>query len=494
LQRQIQILILQDQIANATKLETIVSGLSNFTTQYLLVAGILTLVMVSILFKNIPKYLSTFLFLAFIAVAFVFQTKVPFSFPLMKATGSSNFFQSLALVSGMLTSFIVENSRRATSDKKLELYVLLLFTILGMSFLAISENLLMVFLGLECISIPSYCLAAFGFYPKSIESAVKYVLYGSGTTGILLFGVSLIYGLTGTLDLARIFLALPSLATSHLFILGVSFMLVGIFFKISAFPFHSWAPDVYEGTPTPIVAFFSIAPKALAFSVLIKLIPIFEIEILKQILVAVSIMSMTAGNLLALSQTNAKRLLAYSSVSHAGFLLMGIVAGGALGEINIIYYLTVYVLMNFSAFHLLKIVARWKDDETLEGFSGLGKTNPYLATSLLITMISLTGLPPAAGFSAKLFMFAGVYESYKSTGDTSMFIMLLAALLNTVLSLFYYLKMPFYAFFRDNGENKELSTSISEKAFILTLNALLLVFFFKPDWVFAIIKLTKLEG
>lgn len=474
--------------------ELIANGLANFITQYILVGGILTLVLVSIVFKNTPKYTSTFIFLAFLFAALFFETRIPFEFPMLKAKGYSNFFQTLALISGILTSFTVENSRRATSDKKLELYILLLFSILGMSFLAISENLLMTFIGIECISLPSYCLAAFGFYPKSIEAATKYVLYGSATTAIMLFGMSLIYGITGTLDLDALIHLSSKYTDSSLFIVSILFLLVGIMFKISAFPFHGWAPDVYEGTPTPIVAFFSIAPKALAFSVLIKLMPIFEIEILKQILTAISIVSMTAGNLLALSQTNAKRLLAYSSVSHAGFLLMGIVSGHALGAANIVYYLSVYVLMNFSAFHLIKIVARWKDDETLEGFSGLGKTNPYLATSLLITMISLTGLPPAAGFSAKLFMFAGVYESYKITNNLSIFIMLLASLLNTVLSLFYYLKMPFYAFFRGNNENKELQLTLGEKAFILTLNALLLLFFFKPDWVFSIIKLTKLEG
>jgi NADH-quinone oxidoreductase subunit N len=474
--------------------ELISNGLANFITQYILVGGILTLTLVSIIFKNLPKYTSTFIFLAFLFAALFFETRIPFEFPMLKAKGYSNFFQTLALISGILTSFTVENSRRATSDKKLELYILLLFSILGMSFLAISENLLMTFIGIECISLPSYCLAAFGFYPKSIEAATKYVLYGSATTAIMLFGMSLIYGITGTLDLDSLIHLSSKYSDSSLFIISILFLLVGILFKISAFPFHSWAPDVYEGTPTPIVAFFSIAPKALAFSVLIKLMPIFEIEILKQILTAISIVSMTAGNLLALSQTNAKRLLAYSSVSHAGFLLMGIVAGNALGAANIVYYLSVYVLMNFSAFHLIKIVARWKDDETLEGFSGLGKTNPYLATSLLITMISLTGLPPAAGFSAKLFMFAGVYESYKITNNLNIFIMLMAGLLNTVLSLFYYLKMPFYAFFRGNNENKELQLTLGEKAFILTLNALLLLFFFKPDWVFSIIKLTKLEG
>lgn len=474
--------------------ETIANGLGYFIPQYLLVAGILTLIVLSISFKNLPKYTSTFIFLAFLLAALFTQPAEPFSFPLLLSKGYSNFFQLLAFTSGILTSFIVESSRRATSDKKLELYVLLLFSILGMSILAISENLLMVFVGLECISLPSYCLAAFGFYPKSIEGATKYVLYGSATTAIMLFGMSLLYGLAGTLDLQALIQFASRHSSSNLFILSILFLLVGIMFKISAFPFHSWAPDVYEGTPTPIVAFFSIAPKALAFSILIKLIPILQIDILKQILIGVSIASMTAGNLLALSQTNAKRLLAYSSVSHAGFLLMGIVAGNALGVANIVYYLSVYVLMNFSAFHLLKIVARWKDDETLEGFSGLGKTNPYLATSLLITMISLTGLPPAAGFSAKLFMFAGVYESYKITNNLSIFIMLLAGLLNTVLSLFYYLKMPFYAFFRGNNENRVLPLTLGEKTFILTLNALLLLFFFKPDWVFSIIKLTKLEG
>ena len=360
-----------------------------------------------------------------------------------------------------------------------------------MTIVSVSSNLLTLFLGIECISISSYCLAAFGFSPKSSESAMKYVLYGSATSGIMIFGMSLIYGLTGTMDINELILKSGLYNRSMLYSISLMMILSGLLFKIAAFPFHSWAPDVYEGTPTPLVAFFSIAPKALALYGLILLSSLYNnVWQLKTLLIIVSVLSITVGNLLALNQNNAKRMLAYSSIAHAGFLLMGIVIGGNSGPENIMYYLTIYILMNFSAFHLLQIISRGKENGDIREFAGLGKNNPYLATSLLITMISLTGLPPAAGFTAKLFMFSGVYESYKLTGDISLFIMLSAGLLNTVLSLFYYLKMPFYAFFRDNKENKELQVTFAEKGFILALNALLLILFLKPDWVFKIIKFT----
>jgi NADH-quinone oxidoreductase subunit N len=483
---------LQTNVADAAL--RMLEALPQFGSQYALVAGILLLTLLAIVSKPRFHYLPSVIFVSFILLSGALLHHQNFVLPLYSTYLYSIFFQILVLISGVLTCFLVENSSLSKSDKKTELYILLLFSMLGMSFLSISDNLLSIFLGLECVTLPSFCLAAFGFSPKSTESATKYVLYGSATAAIMLFGMSLLYGITGTTDLALLSHRLPQWITSDLAKVALVFVLIGLFFKIAVFPFHFWAPDVYEGTPTPIVAFFSIAPKALAFCVLIRIVSLLDSDFTQMILVVVSIVSMTFGNLLALGQTNAKRLLAYSSVSHSGFLLMGVASGRGFGFDSVIYYLSIYVLMNFSAFHLLKIMTRWKGSEEIESFSGLGKSNPYLATSLLITMISLTGLPPAAGFSAKLFMFSGVYEAYKAAHDPSIFAMLVAGLVNTVLSLFYYLKMPFYAFFRGNGENAPLVTSNAEKVFILTLNGLLLLFFFKPDWVFVLVNLIKLEG
>lgn len=468
--------------------------LPHFYSQYILALGIVALVIVALVRQRIKGSLAPSVFaLSLVGSLFFPQLGLP-SHSLFGTETYSYFFQCFSIVSGIFTCFLIERSEWSRSEMKSEMYGLLLFSILGMSLLAVSTNLFSLFLCLECVSIPAYCLTAFGFSSKSSEAAAKYVIYGSASSAIMLFGISILYGIWGTLELEQIKSLSPSFSTSPLVTLALAFVLVGLFFKIATFPFQAWAPDVYEGAPTPLVAFFSIAPKAIAFAVLIHMVPILEGGMVKSLLVVISIASMTIGNLLALGQTNAKRLLAYSSVSHSGFLLMSIAAGSDFGFDSVIYYLCIYVAMNFSAFHLLQIITKWKGSEELESFSGLGKSNPYLATSLLITMISLTGLPPSAGFSAKLFMFSGVYESYHQTRDVSMLVMLAAALLNTVLSLFYYLKMPFYAFFRGNGENASLILSKRDKAFILTLNALLLLFFFKPDWVFVIIKLTKLQS
>ncbi len=481
------------QINQTKEVLKLIELLPYFYGQYALSTGIVGLILAAIAYRKMPRYLPCFLFLAAIAGSLFFPQQSVRGHVLFATFSYSYFFQLLSLASGGLTCFLIEYSDLATSDKKAELYALVLFSLLGMGFLAVSDNLLSIFLGLECMTIPAYCMAAFGFSEKSTESATKYVLFGAASAAIMLFGMSLLYGISGTLDLEKLSNAIHN-APTHLSAMALLLLLVGLFFKIAAFPFHAWAPDVYEGTPTPLVAFFSIAPKALAFCVLIRLVDLLENPLIHTALVVISILSMTVGNLLALGQSNSKRLLAYSSVSHAGFLLMGIASGPLFSFDAVIYYLCIYLLMNFSAFHLLQVIAKWKGSEDIESFSGLGKSNPYLATSLLITMISLTGLPPAAGFSAKLFMFSGVYEAYKNQQDLHLLTMLLVALVNTVLSLFYYLKMPFYAFFRGNGENAALILSKSEKAFILTLNALLLLFFFKPDWVFVIIKLTKLEG
>lgn len=476
-----------------TSISDLINGLDHFRSQYILTGGILVLVLSGL--ANPPKnILPPLVFTLTLVVVLVSKDNALFSFPLYRSFHSASFFEYLAYISGILTCFLVENSSLAHIKRKNELYVLLMTSLLGMSLLAVSHNLLSIFLGLECITLPAYCLAAIGFNTKSIEASTKYVLFGSATAALMLFGMSLLYGITGSLDLNALILASGRLQHSPLMEVALLLLLVGLLFKIAAFPFHGWAPDVYEGTPTPIVAFFSIAPKALTFVALIKLVPFFDVGHLRPILVLVSIISMTFGNLLAMSQTNAKRLLAYSSVSHSGFLLMGVSSGIDFEFDNILYYLSIYLLMNFSAFHLLQVIARWKKTDDMDAFAGLGKSNPYLATSLLITMISLTGLPPAAGFSAKLFMFSGVYESYKANNDVGLFALLIVALINTVVSLFYYLKMPFYAFFRDNGEKPPLKLTIAEKAFILTLNALLLLFFFKPDWVFDFIHSIKLEG
>lgn len=458
----------------------------------MLALGILGLVLLAAISKGTNRYFSTVLFLLSLGVSFAFPQQKMEDSTLFETHTYSYFFQLLSTSAGFLTCFLIEHSSWSDSKNKPELYSLLLFSILGMSFLSISNNLFTLFLGLECVTIPAYCLTAFGFGLKSTESATKYIIYGSASAAIMLFGMSLLYGTAHSLELSQLAAMGPSFYQSHLVTVALVLTLVGLFFKIATVPFHAWAPDVYEGAPTPLVAFFSIAPKAIALGVLVRIVGVLESEAIQSLLVLISIASMTIGNLLALGQTNSKRLLAYSSVSHAGFLLMSIASGSDFGFDSVIYYLCIYLLMNFSAFHLLQVITKWKGSEEIESFSGLGKSNPYLATSLLITMISLTGLPPSAGFSAKLFMFSGVYEAYNTTQDPSLLAMLGAALLNTVVSLFYYLKMPFYAFFRGNGENMTLVLSKSEKAFILTLNALLLLFFFKPDWVFVIIKLTKL--
>lgn len=319
-----------------------------------------------------------------------------------------------------------------------EYYGLLLFGIAGLMIMVSSFDLLVVFLGLEVFSISAYGLAGLRKRdPKSGEAALKYFLTGSFASAFVVFGLAFIYGETGSLDLARIAAVSSAAGLPTLGLVGAGLALIGFAYKVALVPFHMWAPDVYEGVPTPVAALFAVAPKVAGFAVLFLFIAVVRPEgrpqgFLEMALGAIIVLTILLGNLAALRQTNLKRLLAYSSIAHSGYLALGVLAGDGAG---VLFYLTAYILMNAGAFGVIAAVSR--RDETaaeLESFAGVGLRYPWLGAFFSVFLLSLAGFPPTAGFLGKFYVFSAAAER----GYTGL---VLVALLGTLISVYYYLRI-----------------------------------------------------
>jgi len=316
-------------------------------------------------------------------------------------------------------------------------YGLLLISTMGMVLMASSADLIMLFLAIETTSIPLYVLAGFiKSDDKSTESGLKYFLFGAVTTAVMLYGFSLIYGFTGETNLYLIADAMR-VAGLSLFLLGgiAVLVLVGFSFKIAAVPFHFWAPDVYEGAPTPITAYVSTASKVAGFAVLVRVMMLAFPSIdgfWAAVLAATAAATMTLGNILAISQSNIKRLLAYSSIAHAGYALIGLVALSLFGVASMMFYLLAYVVTNLAAFAVVILFARASGSDKISDYAGLSRRSPWLAFVLLIAFLSLAGMPPFAGFVAKIFVF-------KAAVDSGLIWLAFVGVLNSIVGLYYYL-------------------------------------------------------
>jgi NADH-quinone oxidoreductase subunit N len=325
-----------------------------------------------------------------------------------------------------------------------EFYVITLFTLLGMYFMIAAGNFLLFYIGLELASIPMATLIAFDkFRHKSAEAGAKYILTAVFASGLSLYGISLVYGTTGTLYFADI----PAHITgSPLQVMAFVFFFAGLAFKLSLVPFHQWTPDVYEGAPTPVTAYLSVISKgAAAFVLMAILCKVFGnlIEQWQAILFWVTIATITLANLFALRQQNLKRFFAYSSISQAGYIMLGVISGSALGVTSLVYYVLVYMFSNLAAFGVISIIERRSGKVTIDDYNGLYSTNPRLSVVMMIALFSLAGIPPFAGFFSKFFVFAAaVAEEY--------YWLVFVALLNTVISLYYYLRVVRAMFINKN--------------------------------------------
>lgn len=339
---------------------------------------------------------------------------------------------------GTLIVFLMAHEwmrRPDTAIKQGEFYILTLSTLLGMYFMISAGHFLMFFIGLETASIPMAALVAFDKYRHhSAEAGAKYILTALFSSGLLLYGLSLIYGTVGTLYFADI----PARLTDDpLQIMAFVFFFSGMGFKISLVPFHLWTADVYEGAPSTVTAYLSVISKgSAAFVLMTILIKVFApmVEQWQEVLYWVIIASITIANLFALRQQNLKRLMAFSSISQAGYIMLGVISGSAQGMTSLVYYVLIYMFANLAVFTVITIVALRAGKFTLEDYNGLYTTNPKLAFLMTLALFSLAGIPPFAGFFSKFFIFAAAFEG-------GFHLLVFIALINTIISLYYYLKI-----------------------------------------------------
>jgi len=408
------------------------------------------------------------------------------------------FFKFLLAIAGIITSFftILSQDTQKMESGTGEYNAFIVLLIAGLSFLVMADNFLIIYLAIELVSIISYVLTFYGRKDKSAEAGFKYFIFGAFSSALMLYGISLVYGLTGSLNFTdNLFIEGVRKAQEFPLFLGFILILSGFLFKIASVPFHEWTPDVYEAAPYPVAALFSIAPKAGALAVLFKFAyTFFKISPFhnnwKVLIAALAIMGLTVGNFAALFQKNAKRMLAYSSIAHTGFILLGLFALNQLAVKALMFYLLILLLMNFAAFLLVEKLAGYTGSDEIAGFNGAGRKLPFIGILAVIIMISLTGLPPTAGFYAKFFVFSALWESYQTSGLTLNLVVLMVGLLNTVVALFYYLKIPYYMYLRKaENNNLILTSSISASdIFVSLLSIPLLVLFFKPNWLINLIE------
>ncbi|HAX70864.1 MAG TPA: NADH-quinone oxidoreductase subunit N, partial [Anaerolineae bacterium] len=362
------------------------------------------------------------------------------------------FLKMLFMFAGAATALLLMDHEKA--GKRGEAYLLLLASLLGMNLMAVSSDLVMLYLAIETASIPLYILSGFLLNDeRSTEAGFKYLLFGTVASTVMLYGFSLVYGFSGTTDLVEIAAMFTSSNLSPLLGFGVLVLiLVGLGFKVSAVPFHFWAPDVYQGAPTPVAGYLSTASKAAGFAVVLRLFfiafPDFS-EVWMPILALLAAISMTVGNLLALPQTNIKRLLAFSSISHAGYALIGVVAFSELGATSVVFYLAAYIATNLLAFGIVMAFSRITGLEEITDYAGLSRRNPLLALMMLAAFLSLAGMPPFGGFVAKVFVFAAGVEA-------NFVWLVIVGILNSIIGVYYYLNVLKYVYlYRMPGEDEE---------------------------------------
>jgi len=360
-------------------------------------------------------------------------------------------FSSLFIV---LTIFLVALSHNfyEKHQTKISDYIAIkIFLLSGAVAMVSFGNLSMFFLGIEILSISLYVLAASDrMNIKSNEAGLKYFLMGSFASGILLFGICLIYGAMGTFDIIEISELSQSAELPSWFFIGIVLLTIGMLFKIAAVPFHFWAPDVYQGAPALTTATMSTLAKVVAMASLYKLLTAMNVEItygFQVVIVVISIASMTVGNIMALKQTNVKRMLAFSGISHAGFMLMALLSATTAAG-SLLYYATAYSLAGIAAFAVLLYVCKDKGNEEISHFNGLGKTNPILAAVLTASLLSMAGIPVFAGFFAKLMLFTQTIES-------GYLIVVIAAVINSIISVGYYFKLILAMYTKDAVEEKQ---------------------------------------
>ena len=475
-----------------------VASLSFFYPEFILSATILILIILDLLARQRRGLAMVALVgcaAALIATLDLYSAQPGYLFHRMMILDNfSLFFKVVSLAAAILCIWMSLASNEIKQVHEGEYYTLLLTCVLGMFFMASSSNLLMAYLSLELVSLTSYVLT--GFLPhnrRSSEAALKYLIYGGVASGTMIYGMSWIYGMSGSLDYVGIHTALGQgpYNKAALFMAFI-FILAGFGYKIVFVPFHMWSPDVYQGAPTPFTAFLSVASNASGIAIMIRffysgvsrLLPNGDWAFLSgvewpQVLLFLSMITMTIGNLCALNQRNLKRMLAYSGIAHAGYMMMGLAVLNNDGLSAILLYIVVYLIMNVGAFLVVAIVANVTGDEDIETYRGLAWRGAIVpAVCLAIFLFSLTGLPPFAGFIGKFFLFSAVLKQGGAFGALAV-----VAAINSVISLYYYAKVVKTMFLdMPNPEDKTISIAMNDFTLLIPLTVLTVLFgvYFSP--------------
>jgi len=438
--------------------EMIIASIVASLPEIIIIAGACVLLLVSLIPARGRMVLFAALSLAVVAAAAIATYALagpvrPAYGGMFVVDGFAVFFKIVVL---MVTALVILISPKYLEEEDLErgeYFVLLLFALAGMMIMTSAIDLVSIYVGLELMALSVYVLTGFMRHnPRSNEAALKYVILGAVSSAIFLYGVSLVYGLTGATQLSELAAALSRDGPSDpMLVLATVFMVTGLLFKVGAAPLHMWVPDVYEGAPTTITAFMSVGPKAAAFAIILRIFPealTVVDDIWLPVVTVVAVLTLTLGSFVALVQTNIKRMLAYSSIAHAGFALLGLVAGGQDGIAGIMLYLLIYAFMNLGIFGT--VVMMRKGDfggENIEDYAGLAKSHPGLALLMLIFLFSLAGIPPTAGFFAKFYILAALVAQ----GHVALAV--IAVLLSAVAAYFYlrivmlmYMKEPARSF------------------------------------------------
>ena len=396
----------------------------------------------------------------------------------------STFMKILTLVSGVFVMLTSSKYIQITKILKIEYPILLLSSILGMMVMISSNDLIVFYMGLELQSLALYVLASFNRENLlSTEAGVKYFVLSALSSGLLLYGCSLIYGFSNSTNFVLIAENLNS--NNYGLTFGIVFILVGLAFKISAVPFHMWAPDVYQGSPTSVTLFFAVLPKIAALTVFIRFLYIPFINMIDQwqmIVVFLSIASMLFGAIAAIGQKNLKRLIAYSSIGHVGYALAGLSVGSNEGIQSAISYISIYLVMNLAFFSCLFMIRKSENYfENIEDLSGLSKNHPILSISLMIVLFSLAGIPPLAGFFAKFYIFMAVIEQ-------SMYFLAVIGLLSTVIAAYYYLRIIKIIYFDPEKEKYDSDHHLGLKVSLAISTIFILFYFIYPSSLTEIIS------
>jgi NADH-quinone oxidoreductase subunit N len=361
--------------------------------------------------------------------------------------GYANYFGTLFCIVAGMTVILSRNYFEQQNYHRGEFYIMLLFTTVGMMLIASANDLIILFLGIELMSVCLYVLAGFiRTKDRANEAGLKYFLLGAFSTGFLLYGIALIYGASGTTNLLMIQNLFAVVSTNLLFVIGSGLLIIGLAFKVAAVPFHMWAPDVYEGAPTPVTAFMSTGVKAAAFAAFITVfIRTFDFlgGRVNELIALLAAASMILGNIVAIAQTNIKRMLAYSSIAHAGYMLTGIATGTLDGQVGVMFYLVAYAMMNFGAFAIISFVEREDDKHlSLNDYQGFTKQQPLLAFLLTVFLFALAGVPPFAGFFGKYYVFVAAIKSHMTW-------LAIIGVLASLVSAYYYLRVVVLMYFRE---------------------------------------------